>query len=46
MGAYADLIRLHDTNFVFMTLTWVAVIAWLLRLAPALSRRAASPRVV
>jgi hypothetical protein len=46
MGAYADLIRLHDTNFIFMTLTWLAVLAWLARLAPGLLRRASAARVV
>jgi hypothetical protein len=46
MGAYADLIRLHDTNFVFMILSWVAVLLWLLRLAPGLLRRASAPPVV
>ena len=46
MGAYADLIRVHDTNFVFMTLAWAAVVAWGVRLAPRLWSRPPSPRVV
>ncbi len=43
MGAFADLIRIHDTNFIFMTLTWVAVLVWLARLAPILLRRPIAP---
>lgn len=46
MGAYADLIRIHDTNFVFMTLTWAAAVVWAVRLAPRLWSRRPSPRVV
>jgi hypothetical protein len=39
MGAYAELMRVHGASVVFLTLTWLAVLAWLARLAPLLLRR-------
>jgi hypothetical protein len=31
MGVYAELLRLHDANFIFMMLAWMAVLFWLVR---------------
>ena len=39
MGAYAHLLRVHEADAVFLTLTWLAVLAWLARLAPLLPGR-------
>ena len=39
MGAYAYLLRVHEADVFFLTLTWLAVLAWLARLAPLVPGR-------
>lgn len=31
LGVYAEFLRLHDANFIFMMLAWMAVLFWLVR---------------
>jgi hypothetical protein len=39
MGVYAELMRVHDANFIFMLLAWLAALFWLARLLPPLLSR-------